>query len=292
MKILLTGGSGFIGRNLVGYLGARHEVLAPARTELELLDEDAVRRYFTANRIDAVVHAAVRPGHRNAKDPSGQLAINTRMFFNLVRNKDRFKKMVVLSSGLVYDMRHYLPRMKEGYFDAHVPADEGGFSKYLIAKYSERTEYITELRAFGVFGAYEDYAIRFISNAICKALFGLPITIRQDRLFDYIFIDDLMSVIGHFLEDGSGVGAYNVCAGRPVALKALAEKVREISGKDLPIVIARPGMGVEYSGDNSRLKKEMPGFECAPLDASLQKLYSWYAANKGSIDRESLLVDK
>ena len=39
-----------------------------------------------------------------------------------------------------------------------------------------------ELRPFGVYGPGEDYAIRFISNACCKALLGMPVTLRRDRL--------------------------------------------------------------------------------------------------------------
>jgi len=249
MNILITGGSGFIGRNLAEYLGAGHTVFTPTHRELELLDEDAVRNYFRSRDIDVVIHTAVRPGHRNAPDPSSQLYNNTRMFFNIIRNKDRFRKMIVLGSGLVYGLDNYIPKMKEAYFDTHVPADEGGFSKYIIAKYIEKIDYAAELRVFGIFGKYEDYAIRFISNAICKTIFDLPITIKQNRIFDYIYINDLMPVIDHFINGGKA-GAYNVCSGQPVELKELAEKVRKISGKRLPIVIGQDGMGPEYSGDN------------------------------------------
>lgn len=292
MKILITGGSGFIGRNLAEHLSKRHELLTPAHKELELIDDGAVRRYFQANKIDFVIHSAVRPGHRNAKDPSNQLYINTRMFFNLVRNKNYFKKMIVLNSGLVYDMRYYMPRMKEEYFDTHVPSDEGGLSKYIIAKYIEKVDYMAELRVFGIFGKYEDYAIRFISNAICKALFGLPITIKQNRRFDYIYIDDLMPVIDHFLENDSCRGAYNVCADSSIELKTLAEEVRKISGKDLPIIIADKEMGPEYSGDNGRLKKELPAWKAISIDAAIKQLYEWYEAHKDMIDKKALLTDK
>ena len=61
-----------------------------------------------------------------------------------------------------------------------MPDDEHGFSRYVIAGLRPRDERVVELRPFGVFGPYEDYAIRFISNAICKTLFDLPVTLRQD----------------------------------------------------------------------------------------------------------------
>ena len=292
MKILITGGSGFIGKNLVEYFSKRHEVSAPSHKELELADDDAVRDYFKNHTIDTVIHAAVRPDHRNAIDPSNQLYINSRMFFNLARNADRFKKMIFLNSGLVYDQRHYLPKMKEEYFDAHVPADEAGLSKYMAAKYIEKTGGITELRIFGVFGKYEDYAIRFISNAICKTLFDLPITLKQNRRFDYVYIDDLTPVIEHFMSESSADGAFNVTPDEAVELKTLAEKVRRISGKDVPIIIKNDGMGVEYSGDNSRLKKEISGLKFTPIDEAIKKLYDWYAVRKDSINKEFLQTDK
>ncbi len=128
MKLFITGGSGFIGRNLRECLSGKHEILAPTHSELELTDENAVGDLFNNNAIDGVVHNAVRPGHRNAKDSSNQLFNNTRMFFNLVRNSDRFGKMIIISSGAVYDVRHWVPKAKEEYFDSHIPVDEGGFS--------------------------------------------------------------------------------------------------------------------------------------------------------------------
>ena len=56
------------------------------------------------------------------------------MFFNLIRNSGLFGKMVYFGSGAEYDNRYYQPRMPEGYFDTHVPADSYGFSKYICAK--------------------------------------------------------------------------------------------------------------------------------------------------------------
>ena len=77
-----------------------------------------------------------------------------------------------------------------------------------------------------------------------------------------------------------------------VELRDVAVKVREISGKDLPIQIGREGMGLEYSGDNRRLRAEVPGLSLTPLDQAIRSLYGWYRENRGSIRRDALLVDK
>lgn len=292
MKILLTGGSGFIGRNIREAFAERHELLVPTSGELDLTDERAVSDYFSRHRVDVVMHSALRPGHRNAGDPSRQLFVNTRMFFNLMRHADRFGKMIFLGSGAVYDVRNPLAKVGEEYFDTHVPADEHGFSKYIIAKYAEKAENVVKLRLFGIFGRYEDYAIRFVSNAICKALFDLPITLRQNRRFDYLYVDDLMPVLEHFISADAAHTSYNVTPDNAVELLAVAEMVRDRSGRDVPIIVGQPGLGPEYSGDNSRLRSEMPGIAFTPLQEAVDRLYGWYEENIHLIDREKLMVDK
>ncbi|MEK6778394.1 MAG: NAD(P)-dependent oxidoreductase, partial [Candidatus Deferrimicrobiota bacterium] len=62
--------------------------------------------------------------------------------------------------------------------------------------------------------------------------------------------------------------------------------------KDLPIVVALPGMGPEYSGDNGRLRKEIPGLAFTEIGEAIHRLSSWYAERRGSINRDLLLVDK
>lgn len=289
---MLTGGSGFIGRNIREQLGEKYRIFAPGSRELDLTDGTAVRDFLRRRRIDFVIHGAIRPGHRNAQDPSRQLEINTRMFFNLLGNAKLFRKMIFLSSGSVYDMKYYRPRMKEDYCGCHIPSDELGLSKYIAARFIELSSNIVELRLLGIFGKYEDYAIRFISNAICKTLFDLPITLKINRRFDYLYIDDLMPVLEYFLREPADFSCYNVTPGRPVELLELARMVKEISGKDLPVLVAREGMGPEYTASNLRLRKQIPGLHFTPIKTAVTRLYQWYAEHKSQIDRELLLFDK
>ena len=292
MRCLVTGATGFIGKNIIEALSSKYTIYAPSHKELELLNEDDMRAFFRSHHIDIVIHTAVRPRYRNVLDSTNQLYNNTRMFFNIVRNSDYFRKMLFLSSGAVYDIRHYVPKMKESYFDTHVPLDEYGQSKYIAAKHVELVDNIIELRIFGIFGKYEDYAIRFISNAISKALHNLPITLSQNRRFDYLYIDDLMPILEYFIHNEPAYKCYNVTPNESVELKACAEMVREISGKDIPILVAQNGMGIEYTGDNARLRNEIPGVSFTPIETSIHKLYAWYKQNISHIDRNLLLQNR
>lgn len=297
MRILVTGGSGFIGRNLVEYLARGHEVVAPTHAELDLADPSALDRWFAKHTVDAVVHGAVRPGHRNAPDPSRQLWTNLRMFFGILRHADDFGRLVFLSSGAVYDVTRSLDLVAEDDLGVALPADEHGLSKYVIAEYLDGLHRsgirdVVELRLFGVFGRYEDYAIRFISNAICKALSGLPITLRQNRTFSYLYVDDLGPIVERFLVRDHPDASYNVVPDWTNDLDDLAERIRQRARSDLPVIVKEAGNGLAYTASNRRLRSAMPDVRFNTMDAAIDDLYGWYAANLRSIDRAALLVDK
>ncbi len=295
MRILITGGSGFIGRNLAEQLAPTYEVSAPSSDELDLLNEQAVREYLDAHRFDVIVHAASTRSNRRLGAPADMLDRNCRMFFNLVRNQSRFGKMIHFGSGAEYGRVQLPAQVREDYFDSRVPRDAYGFSKYICAKHIERSDRIVNLRLFGVFGAYEDYTVRFISNACCRALKGLPIVLRQDIVFDYLYIKDLVKLTMWFIENNARHKAYNVCSGRPVAISELARVVArvsaQISGRKPDVSVLAEGMGPKYSADNSRMLTEMGGYRFWDLEDSIRDLYAWYERNE-EIDVEALRFDE
>ena len=293
MKIFITGGSGFIGRNLKEQLGDKYQVAAPASSELNLFDEDDIFEYLKKEKFDVVIHAATWNATRNSpRDTTKVLENNLKMFFNLARCRDYYGKMIYYGSGAEYDRRHWAPKMREDYFDTHVPADGYGYSKYVMRKYAEKTENIYNLCLFGVFGKYEDWEIRFISNVCCKVLWDLPITIKQNVLFDYLYIDDLIKISEWFIKNNQGEQTYNICTGMTYDLLTIAKKVLNVSGKDLDIVVKKEGMAPEYSGNNSKLLKQIRDHTFNNIDVSINDLYEWYSMHRNLIDKEKLLTDK
>jgi GDP-L-fucose synthase len=292
MKILIIGASGFIGRNLAEQLGGKHAVAAPCRGELDLLDAPAVREYLELHRFDVVIHAAGERSNRRLGCGAEVLERNCRMFFNLARNAQAFGRLFFLSSGAVYDRAQPMRRISEDAYDAHVPAEPYGFSKYLCAKAIDALENVCELRLFGVFGPYEDWQVRFISNACCRAVWDMPVVIRQNVFFDYLDVADLGLVLERLSARTLRHRHYNLCTGRAMDLETLAAKVVAVSGKDLTVEIRNGGLGNEYSGDNARLLSEIPDYRFREIDDSIARLYRWYGKRKAEVDPALLRFDE
>src|SRR3990167_1945206 len=160
-KIFITGGSGFIGKNLVEKLSSNNKVLAPNHKELDLLNSRKVEDYFRKNKIDVVIHTSVVGGSRKEEQVNDSFQKNMRMFINIARNKKHFKKLINLGSGAEYDKSRPLKNIKEQEFDNFIPNDDYSFYKYCCSKYIENETNIVNLRIFGLFGKYERYDLRF-----------------------------------------------------------------------------------------------------------------------------------
>lgn len=285
-KILITGSTGFIGKNLTEYLGEKYEILTPSHKELDLLNVEDVKNYFKNNSIDVVVHCAVKGGRRNQLYLNDVLENNLAMFSNIVKNKKYFKKMIFLGSGAEYDKLQDIVNVKETDFGKHIPKDGYGIYKYKCSEYIEKSDdEIINLRLFGVYGKYEDYETRFISNAICRCIFDLPIIIENKNVyFDYLYINDLVRIIEYFILQKPKYKFYNVGKGEKIDLLTIAEKVKKISGKNVEIIIKNKGLGQEYTCDISRLKNEIKDFNFTSHNDAIKELYQWYQKNKKLID--------
>lgn len=292
-NILITGASGFIGKNLVEYLSNKkqqYRVYAPLHEQLDLLDSKKVCDFIMESDIHIVVHGANVGGSRKSTTQN-VLDKNLRMFFNLDRCEKYFEKLILLGSGAEYDKINMLPRVKEEDFGRFIPADDYGFSKYIMSKCIEHSEKMINLRMFGVFGRYEAYEYRFISNSIVKNLLRLPIVIRQNVFFDYVYINDCVRIIEWFIENKADHRFYNLSCGGAVALYTLAAKINEAAKFKSPVNIINEGLNTEYSADNSRLQIQIPGLAFTPLDVSIPELYEYYESIIGSVDTNKVIRD-
>ncbi len=290
-KILITGGNGFIGRNLKNYLSGqsdRYDVHVPMHPQLDLMDSCLVERYLSQNSFDIVVHSAVYGtlGMPEEAARISQLRNNLQMFYNLKRCSDAFGKMYYFGSGAEYAKDAYIPFMKEEYFGRMLPQDDYGLSKYIMADGIREDGNIYDLRLFGVFGPYENYNYRFISNVVCKALSAQQIRIHRNVYFDYLYIADLCRIMEWFLEHEPRWRWYNVCTSQSTDILTIARMAVNVTGSSSQILVEQEGLGREYSGDNSRLLLEVGDFTFTPLEDAVCELAAFYRSTGFKLEGE------
>lgn len=290
IKIFLTGGSGFIGKNILEILENKYKILAPSHNELDLENKEAVKEYLKRHAPNVILHAATSGGNRGMKDQSGVLQRNLTMFYNLCAGKVFFDRLIVFGSGAEYDKRREIHLVKEEFGD-RVPFDEYGLSKFTISKLAENLDFVTHLRLFGVFGKYEDYSTRFISNAIGKKIFNLPITINKNVFFDYLYIKDMVKILEFFIEKQPKEKCYNVGTGKPIDLLSLAHIVNGLIGEKKEIEVLSEGLNNEYSCDTSRLKEFIGDYNFATYEEAIEEMFKYYESIKGGIDKNIFLKE-
>jgi len=269
MKVLYLGGNGFVGKNVLNQFSLEGiNYLAPRSFELNLLNTLEVDRYIGVHKPDVVIFSAVNINSLNE---------NMQMFLNVARCSHSFGKLISLGSGAEYDNRNYIQTMDESRFGLSIPCDTYGLSKYANAAFIENSaEKFFNLRVFGIYGKYEDFSRRFISNNICNVLTGGQISINQDMCFDYIYAIDFAKMLCKFLYADPAHKSYNVCATNTVKLSKLASIIRDTHDEDVQIIIKEEGLKKEYSGDNSRFICEFYDFNETKFTDGIAELYDWY----------------
>lgn len=292
-RILLTGASGFIGRNLGEYLKsykfAEYWVFAPTHQELDLLDKEATKRYIINNSIDVIIHCANVNNLKHNINQYSMLNMSLQMFISLAEVSPIYDKMLYFGSGAEYDRFFGKHMLVEEDLGSQIPQDPYGFAKYIEAKLVSSFDNIYDLCLFGVYGKYEEWQRRFISNNIVRSLKQLPMTLKQNAMFDYLYVEDLCRIVVWFIEHEPKHKRYNVCTGQPVDLLSLAHIINDISGLDRAIEVEKDGWQPEYTGDNSRLLCEIGGFRFTDVRESIEEMWRHYTEHIDEYDKSKLL---
>ena len=270
--ILLTGSTGFIGRNILPVLNERHSVLAPSRQELDLSDDSSVRSFLEHNQTDCLVHCAIVDPSKAADAGKDIYNETVAVFERLTAHP--FRKIVYIGSGAEFDKSRDITMMREEDFDAASPQDEYALAKRELTARARMSDNIFNLRIFGCYGPLEPER-RFIRHAIACCLRNEPITIRRDCRFSYVNVLDLGRAILRLLEGDPAHHDYNLCGGSPHLLSELAEGVKRQMGAAVPIRLLADGLANDYTGDDSRFTAEFPDFRYTSIEDGIAAEIAW-----------------
>lgn len=288
-KILILGGTGFIGKSLKELFleekEQQYQILFPTRNELNITRYEECHSYLKKVKPSVIIHACV---------DINSVENSVSMLNNILANKNFFGKLIFLGSGGEYNPRLYKPLMKENFTKNSYPENGYYLSKFICGREIEFSEMknIFNLRIFGIYGPYELYQKRFISNNICRVLSGLPISLNRDMKFDYLYINDLFKIIKIFINnDNFKFKTYNVCSGKPIKLSYLAKKIKKIMDVKKEIIIKNQGLNPEYSGDPSRLLREIGKYSFIKHNDSIKEMVNFFY-KKFSLNNDFFIKEK
>ena len=275
-KILLTGSTGFIGRNLYRVLKQHYDITAPKRLELDVVKEFDVDSYFMNNSFDVVIHTAnISPFKSPQYDSIDNILDYTiRAMLNIEKHSNEVEKILYMGSGAEYNKQYDIKMVKENDIGMTIPTDNYGYAKYILNKIARGSKNIYNLRLFGCYGP-TDVKTKFIRDAIDCCLENRAITIRQNCQFDYLYVDDMSNVVRWFIENIPKYHDYNVCSGIPIDLLTIAKIVAMKMHNDNGITIAKEGYNKEYTADNSRLLSELNDFKFTSIEDGISKQIDW-----------------
>lgn len=279
MRILLTGSGGFIGKNLKSYLKDKYELLTPRSYELDLINTDAVAKYFKENDIDFVIHCGSVGGARGVQDRDTTIEDNLAMVDNILANKKTATRVILFGSGAMYDKSRNLHKVKESQIGEIIPNDLYGKSKLLIAEKIKNRKDVLMLNIFACYG-YGEKESRFPSYAIYKAIQGEDILINQNVNFDYLFVEDMAKIVEHFIITEPKNNIINITPSKSSSLKEIAEIVQSYSQKNINIKILNEGMNFEYTGDNTLLLNNFENLKFTSLEVGLKSLFNYIVSSR------------
>ncbi len=316
MRILVTGGAGFIGSTFVKHVLANRpddEVLVldclTYAGNLENFSEacrgDARFSFWYGNvcngdlvqdlvrRADAVVHfAAESHVARSIYDNSLFFTtdvIGTQTVANAVAKADQVRIFVHISTSEVYGSALHEPMDEEHplnplspYASAKAGADRLVYSYQ--ATYGIPAVIVRPFNNYGPNQHLEKVVPRFITSA----LDGLPMTVHGDgrAMRDWLYVDDTVRALSILLDhepDSSACEVFNLGTGRPTSVLELARLVAEAvgaGGGGVAHIGDRPGQVGKHVADASRFCERFGWRPEVSLEEGLARTVAWYRDNE------------
>lgn len=280
-KILMTGGTGFVGSNVLSILEKREQyrIIHPKREELNLKDEKEVVDFLLLNKFDVILHFANPTPGKNSLDSFDTLMEDgLRIFLNLYNHSDLYGKMIYTGSGAEFDKRLPMDKVEEKDCFRSIPRDSYGLSKLIMNRLAYNSENVYNFRIFGCYGP-GDLESKFITHCIRSVILGIPITIRKDCKFDYIHVNDFAKYIEWGIENDLKFHSYNVSSGKEYYLSEIARIVCNQMKSDLKIEFLSKQFNNNYTADNRRIISESGFSPAYSIEEGIKQQIIWEQNN-------------
>jgi dTDP-glucose 4,6-dehydratase len=312
MKVLVTGGLGFIGSNFCRYMLSEN-------SDIELINVDKIgiganpaslhdiendKRYTfikgdidnpqlmsrLIHQVDAVVNIAAETHvDRSIVDPYVFLQNNTLGTYTIleaIRKHNHKAKLLQVSTDEVYG------EALEGSFTENSPlkpsnpysASKAAADMFVLSYHKTFGLDVSITRCTNNFGPYQ-LPEKLIPKTIIRALRDLPIPIYGSgkNIRDWICVQDHCEALATVLKKGNPGEIYNVSAGNEIPNVEIAKKIISLLHKPeslITFVEDRPGHDTSYSLDSSKLRSSLGWQTKCSFEKSLESTVQWYLNNE------------
>ena len=319
MKLLVTGGAGFIGSCFVRmalrenwadqvvnldkltYAGNPENLLPVARhpgysfVHADIADAPAIDRIFESEFPDAVVHfAAESHVDRSIHSPAPVIQTNFIGTFTLLEAARHHKlaRFVHVSTDEVYGSiepphdadENYPLRASSPYSASKAASDLLALSYFTTYKLN-----VSVTRASNNYGPYQ-FPEKLIPLMLSEALHAKPLPVYGDpqQIRDWLYVEDHCRAIHSVLEKGRPGEIYNVGGNCSLPNLDVVHRILNATGRPASLinrVADRPGHDRRYALTNEKLTRETGWTPITGFDRGLTATVEWYRANQAWINR-------
>jgi len=307
MKVLITGGAGFIGSNLVA------ELAGAGGYDIAIVDNESTGRFADLAEFDVrclrgdLLDEAVLRNALDGIDTVVHLAADTRVMDSISDPRKNFRTNVIGSFNLLLlareaGVRRFVNASTGGAILGEAPAPiheqmvarplspygasklaVEGFCSAFAGAYNMKT---VSLRFSNIFGPRSHHKGSVVAHFFRLLLNGEPLTVYGDgsQVRDYLYVGDLVRGIRATIDSEAG-GSIQLASGRPTTLNELIDSIRAVVGPGIPVTVRyepfRRGELHTTWCDIALARRELNFSPDTPLVQGLAATWSWFRGVNG-----------
>lgn len=285
MKILITGGSGFIGQNLIHALIKKEDIeifslskgqvhfSGATAIQCDILEQQKVERLFQKIHFDVVIHlAAITEHYAIVDDRFKTFQTNLQGTINLLECFNRYCEgglFLYSSTGKVYGDTNEMPISETArIFPKNILGKTKHITEQIIDFYAEPKNQYLICRIFNIYGEHQkrSFVVPTIIDQLDEPVLKLG-ALEDQR--DYLYIDDLIAALItciQYRQQFASVDYVNIGSGQPACVADILHEIEILTGKKIKVHI-----------EQSKLRTDETPLEYCSHE-KLTKLTGWVPA--------------